>query len=185
MTAKNLTTLEKENLLKVLEERFVLNKSLHSNISWQEIHEKLEKSSNLLWTVNEMEKSGGEPDVVEFDDLSKPVYCDCSTETPKGRRSLCYDKAAWESRKANKPVSSAEEVASEMGITMLNEDQYRELQDLKKIDLKTSSWLKTPKEVRELGGAIFGDRRFNRVFIYHNGADSYYSVRGFRGFIEI
>lgn len=185
MSSKKLTSSEKESLLKVLEERFGQNINLHPNVSWKEILVKLEKSDTLLWTINEMEKSGGEPDVVEFKGLSNLVYADTSTETPKGRRSLCYDKAAWDSRKANKPISSAEEMALEIGIQILDEEQYMGLQDYKKIDLKTSSWLKTPEQVRKLGGAIFGDRRFDRVFIYHNGADSYYSVRGFRGFIEI
>ena len=155
-------------------------------LSWEEVKARLEASPEKLWSLQQMEETGGEPDVVIFDKKSKQLlFIDCSKETPKGRRSLCYDQEALNSRKEHKPKNSALNLAAEMGIELLSEEQYRELQQLGDFDLKTSSWLQTPASVRELGGAIFGDRRYDRVFIYHNGAQSYYAVRGFRGVLKI
>ncbi|MBX9448855.1 MAG: DUF4256 domain-containing protein [Taibaiella sp.] len=157
----------------------------HPGISWEEYKSRLEKNPGKLWSVNEMEETGGEPDVIAGDQYTKELtICDCSPETPKGRRSLCYDQEALESRKEHKPKHSAIGMAADMGIELLTEQEYLELQALGDFDNKTSSWLLTPAEQRDLGGAIFGDRRFGRVFIYHNGAESYYGARGFRGETE-
>ena len=171
----------KAELLTTLKERFEKNAYLHRALKWPDIEKRLD--DKVLATLAEMERTGGEPDVVK---LGKEIFfVDCSPESPKGRRSLCYDRAAWESRKEHKPASDAVTMAKEIGIEMIDEDEYRELQKLSEFDLKTSSWVATPPEVREKGGAIFCDRRFGRVFTYHNGAESYYGARGFRGKLKI
>ena len=181
MSKKSLTAEQKEELLKVLKTRFEKNMSRHKGLNWEKIQLKLENNPEKIWSLNEMEKTEGEPDVVDYDKKTDEyVFFDCSPESPK-RRSLCYDYQAWEARKANKPESNVIDKASEMGIELLTEEQYRQLQELGRFDLKTSSWVKTPVNIREHGGAIFCDRRYNTVFMYHNGADSYYAARGFRG----
>jgi hypothetical protein len=187
MSKKNqLSPDQTKELIETLTTRFEKNQARHKGISWDKVKAKLEASPEKLWILDEMEVTGGEPDVIGYDEKAAAfVFCDCSTESPRDRRSLCYDRAAWESRKANKPENTALDVAAEMGITLLNEEQYQALQQLGEFDLKTSSWLLTPPNVRKLGGAIFGDRRFGRVFIYHNGADSYYAARGFRGLLLV
>lgn len=173
-------------LLKALKARFEKNIKRHSEINWNDVSLKLASNPYKMWTLHEMEQSGGEPDVTGFDEQNeKFIFTDCSPESPTGRRSLCYDPEALNSRKENKPISSALEVAAKMGVEILNEQQYRHLQTLGEFDLKTSSWLKTPSEIRQYGGAIFGDRRYNNVFTFHNGAESYYAARGFRGFVEV
>jgi len=178
---KKLQPDHKAELLTTLKERFEENTALHKGIKWPDIEKRL--NDKALATLAEMERTGGEPDVVK---LAKGLFfVDCSPESPKGRRSLCYDRAAWESRKEHKPASDAVTVAKELGIEMLTEEDYRELQKLGEFDLKTSSWVATPAEVRKLGGAIFCDRRFDRVFTYHNGAESYYGARGFRGKVKV
>ena len=169
----------RDELLTTLKERFEENGARHKGLKWDDVRARLEADSKKLWALSEMERTGGEPDVVK---LGKDIcFVDCSAESPKGRRSVCYDRAALESRKEHKPKNSAADMAAEMGIELLTEDEYRELQKLGEFDTKTSSWLETPAEIRNLGGAIFGDRRFGRVFTYHNGAESYYAARGFRG----
>jgi len=179
---KQLDQARKEELLAILKTRFEKNNNRHKGIKWTDVQKRLEANPAKLWSLDQMEETAGEPDVIGYDKKADTyIFCDCSPETPKGRRSLCYDTEALESRKEHKPKNSALAMAYEMGIDILTEDEYFGLQKLGNFDLKTSSWLKTPKEVRELGGAIFGDRRFGRVFIYHNGAESYYGVRGFRG----
>lgn len=173
-------------LIGILKVRFENNMIRHKKISWKEVQNKLENNPQKLWTLNEMELTGGEPDVVDYDNKSgEIIFFDCSKESPKGRRSLCYDNEALEARKEHKPKDSAINVASIIGIDILTEEQYRYLQKYGEFDLKTSSWVKTPSEIRELGGAIFADRRYNTVFIYHNGAESYYVARGFRGLLRI
>lgn len=168
-------------LLHILETRFEQNKQRHKGMEWAAIKKKLETQAAKLWSLNEMEETGGEPDVVGYNKKTDTyVFYDCAAESPKERRSLCYDAAAWESRKENKPKGSAVAMAEEMGVELLNEEQYRELQSLGHFDAKTSSWLASPESIRKLGGAIFGDYRFGRVFVYHNGAESYYAARGFR-----
>ncbi|HQZ98070.1 MAG TPA: DUF4256 domain-containing protein [Pyrinomonadaceae bacterium] len=175
-----------EELLEELRKRFEKNMKRHEGVEWAKVRAKLEANPAKLWSLSEMERTGGEPDVVGFDKTTgEYFFYDCSPESPKGRRSLCYDRAAWESRKEHKPASSALEMAAAMGIKILTEDEFQELQKLGGFDLKTSSWLETPAEVRNLGGAIFGDCRFGRVFIYHNGAESYYAARGFRGSLRV
>lgn len=175
-----------EELLKILQKRFEKNPHRHPKIKWENILEKLEQNPDKLWIINNMEETDGEPDVVVFDPKSKDIiFCDCSTESPKARRSFCYDNEALESRKQHKPSNSAVEFAQQMGVEIISEEQYHQLQKLECFDNKSSSWIRTPKEVRELGGSIFGDFRFGRVFIYHNGAESYYASRGFRGFIIV
>lgn len=177
---------EREELLNTLKKRFEYNIKRHENISWEKVKAKLEANPNKLESLYLMESTGGEPDVIGYDEATDElIYCDFSIETPSGRRSICYDKKALDARKANKPVSSAMQMAEEMGIELLTEEQYFKLQELGSFDNKTSSWLKTPQSVRDLGGAIFGDKRYGRTFIYHNGADSYYGVRGFRGLLKI
>ena len=177
---------ERGELLKLLNVRFHKNPSRHKGVEWAKVEARLKKEPDKLWSLNEMEKTGGEPDVIAFDNKTKEyIFCDCSSETPKGRRSICYDHEALESRKEHKPANSAVQMAADMGIELLNEKQYHELQQLAKVDNKTSSWLKTPADIRKLGGAIFGDYRFGRVFIYHNGAESYYAARGFRGLLRV
>lgn len=179
-------TKDGNELLATLEKRFEENKKRHSGISWSDVRKKLEKSAKRLKSLQAMEDSGGEPDVVGYDEKAdRYIFFDCSPESPKGRRSLCYDRDAWESRKKHKPESDAETVAAEMGIELLTEEEYFHLQSLGNFDTKTSSWLKTPADVRKHGGAIFGDYRFGRVFVYHNGAESYYAARGFRGSLKV
>jgi hypothetical protein len=179
---KKLSAEETNEVLKILELRFKENINRHPNIKWEEVFQKLKSQPEKVWTLNEMEKTGGEPDVVEYDEKTEEyIFYDCSKETPIGRRNICYDREALESRKKFKPDSSAVDMANEIGIEMLDEQEYRYLQKLGQFDLKTSSWIKTPLEIRNLGGAIFADRRYDTVFVYHNGADSYYGVRGFRG----
>lgn len=185
MNKKKLTAEKSGELLKVLKTRFEKNMNRHKGLSWEKIQSKLEAAPEKLWSLNEMEETEGEPDVVGHDKKTDEYqFFDCSPESPK-RRSLCYDYQAWEARKANKPENNTIDKASEMGIELLTEEQYRELQRLGKFDLKTSSWVKTPADIRELGGAIFCDRRYNTVFMYHNGADSYYAARGFRGMLKV
>ncbi|MEO6282018.1 MAG: DUF4256 domain-containing protein [Dyadobacter sp.] len=185
-TKKQLSQDQTQELLETLKTRFEKNKTRHKGLEWDKVQAKLEANPEKLWVLDEMEVTGGEPDVVAFDQKTgEYIFFDCAMETPKDRRSLCYDRAAWESRKANKPENTAMDVAAEMGVELLTEEQYQELQGLGNFDLKTSSWLKTPADVRKAGGAIFGDRRFGRVFIYHNGADSYYAARGFRGSLRV
>ncbi|MBS1518344.1 MAG: DUF4256 domain-containing protein [Bacteroidetes bacterium] len=177
---------QSDDLYKTLKNRFEKNMNRHKDIEWKNIQTKLEKNSAKLWSLNEMERTGGEPDVTGYNKKTgEYLFCDCSAESPAGRRSLCYDRKALESRKEHKPKSSAAEMASEMGIELLTEEEYRELQKVGNFDTKTSSWLKTPAEIRDLGGAIFGDYRFGRVFVYHNGAESYYGGRGFRGSLKV
>jgi hypothetical protein len=183
---KHLLPEQQEELLKTLKVRFEKNMNRHNGIEWAKIMEKLESNLVKLWSLNEMERTGGEPDVVDFDSKSgEYIFCDCSAESPKGRRSICYDREALESRKEFKPENNVIDMAVTMGIELLTEDQYRELQKLGIFDLKTSSWVKTPSEIRKLGGAIFCDRRYDHVFVYHNGAESYYGVRGFRGSLRV
>jgi hypothetical protein len=173
-------------LLTTLKARFEKNKKRHKSLEWADVEARLIKYPVKLWSLYEMERTGGEPDVVDFNASSGEfVFFDCAAESPKDRRSLCYDLEAWESRKDFKPSSNAMDMASEMGIDILTEEQYHFLQKLGSFDLKTSSWLNTPQEIRKLGGAIFGDYRFGRVFIYHNGASSYYAARGFRGALRV
>ncbi len=177
---------EREHLLGLLRVRFEKNRSRHENIRWDNVLRNLEKEPVRLWALDRMERTGGEPDVTGYDKASgRYIFCDCSPETPMNRRNLCYDREALDSRKQFKPSGNAIDVAAEMGIELLTEEEYRDLQMLGSFDTKTSSWLKTPADIRRLGGAIFGDRRFGRVFIYHNGAESYYAARGFRGSIKV
>lgn len=181
-----LTPKQSDELLKVLKARFEKNMSRHKGIEWAKVKAKLEANTEKLWSLSEMERTGGEPDVVGHDKkTSEFIFYDCSAETPKGRRSVCYDRDGLESRKEFKPENNAVDMAAKMGIELLNEEQYRELQKLGEFDIKTSSWLETPSEIRKLGGAIFGDRRYDHVFVYHNGAQSYYAVRAFRGALRV
>jgi hypothetical protein len=185
---KELTKEQSEELIKTLKTRFEKNMTRHQDLDWVKLQTKLNsgEAKEKLWSLNEMERTGGEPDVVDFDfKTGEYTFYDCSTESPKGRRSICYDHDALESRKEYKPENSAMNMAESMGIELLTEEQYQELQKLGNFDLKTSSWVKTPPEIRKLGGAIFCDRRYNHVFKYHNGADSYYAVRGFRGSLKV
>ncbi len=173
-------------LLTTLKARFEKNMSRHAGITWDMVLARLEANPGKLWSLNEMERTGGEPDVVGLDNANgEVVFYDCSPETPEGRRNTCYDQAALEARKKFPPENSAKNMAEAMGIELLTEDQYRELQQLGHFDAKTSSWIETPVEIRKLGGALFADYRFGRVFIYHNGADSYYGARGFRGLLKV
>jgi hypothetical protein len=184
--AKELAPGECDILLNTLKNRFEKYLNRHKGLEWSTIQEKLEKNLVKLWSLNEMEKTGGEPDVIGYDSKTNEfIFCDCSTESPKGRRSLCYDQEALESRKEHKPSNSAIGLAGEIGIELLTEEQYRELQKIGKFDLKTSSWVVTPSNIRKLGGATFCDRRYDHVFFYHNGAESYYAARGFRGSLRI
>lgn len=183
---KALSTEQRDELLRALKARFEKNMNRHADLEWAEVKTRLEADAAKLWSLHEMESTGGEPDVVGRDSSTGDyLFFDCSADSPKGRVSLCYDRAALDSRKEFKPKSSAVELAAAMGIELLTEAQYRELQRLGEFDLKSSSWLQTPAEIRKLGGAIFGDRRFDRVFVYHNGAQSYYSGRGFRGCLRV
>ena len=177
---------KREELIRILKERFEKNRNRHVGLEWDTVQAKLEKNTEKLLSLSEMERTGGEPDVVGYDkNTGEFIYYDCSTESPKGRRSLCYDRKALESRKEHKPANSAMDMAAAMGIELLSEEQYRELQKFGTFDTKTSSWVKTPADIRKLGGAIFCDRRYNTVFTYHNGAESYYAARGFRGSLRI
>jgi hypothetical protein len=181
-----LSAADRDELLLTLQARFEKNMKRHKGIEWSKVHAKLEDSPAALASLNEMEATGGEPDVVGYDKKSGEfIFFDCSPETPKGRRSICYDHEALEARKEHKPKDSAISMASDMGIEMLTEEEYRELQKLGEFDLKTSSWVQTPDAIRKLGGALFCDRRYDTVFVYHNGADSYYGVRGFRGSLRV
>lgn len=177
----------KEQLLTLLERRFEKFTERHPGMQWKEVRTKLEKSNERkLWSLNEMEETGGEPDVIGYnEDTGQYIFCDCSPESPKGRRSVCYDQEALDSRKEHKPKNSAIGMCREMGIKLLDKEDYINLQQLGDFDTKTSSWLQSPADIRTLGGALFGDRRFGHVFIYHNGAESYYAVRGFRGLLEV
>jgi hypothetical protein len=177
---------EAKELIQILKSRFEKNMVLHKTIDWKKVESKLSKQPDKLWSLLQMEKTGGEPDVIGEDKKTgEIIFCDCSAETPKGRVSLCYDEEALNARKENKPAGSAMKKAADMGIEVLDESQYHDLQKLGKFDSKTSSWLNTPAEIRKLGGAIFGDFRYNHTFIYHNGAQSYYAVRGFRGLLKV
>jgi len=183
---KVLSTEQQESLLNTLKARFEKNMNRHKNIEWAKVQSKLERNTNILWSLQEMERTGGEPDVISYDkNTGQFTFFDCSKESPKGRRSVCYDKDAQESRKKFKPENNAMDMASAIGIELLTEEQYRKLQQLGSFDTTTSSWLKTPDEIRKLGGAIFGDFRYGSVFVYHNGAESYYAARGFRGFLKV
>jgi hypothetical protein len=183
---RKLSSEQREELLGILKARFEKNKNRHKDLEWANVQEKLEANQEKLWSLHEMEVSGGEPDVVAFDsNTGEYIFYDCSPESPKGRRSICYDQEALESRKENKPKDSAIGMASKMGVEILTEEQYRELQKLGEFDVKTSSWVKAPDKVRKLGGAFFCDRRYDTVFVYHNGAESYYAARGFRGSLRV
>ncbi|GAE29457.1 DUF4256 domain-containing protein [Halalkalibacter hemicellulosilyticus] len=183
---KELSLERREELLKTLQDRFKKNMHRHEGFKWESLKDKLEVNSEKLWSLNEMETSGGEPDVVSYDEITDEyMFYDCSTESPKGRRSTCYDREALESRKKPPPKHNAIDMATEMGIELLTEEQYRELQNLGQFDLKTSSWVQTPSNIRELGGALFCDYRYDHVFVYHNGASSYYAARGFRGSLKV
>ncbi|TZF82646.1 DUF4256 domain-containing protein [Pedobacter sp. BS3] len=183
---KELSPEQREELLRTLKNRFEKNINRHKGMAWANLQAKLEANKNKLWSLHEMERTGGEPDVVAHDKKTgEYIFYDCSAESPKGRRSLCYDRKALESRKEHKPENSVMDLAAAMGIELLTEEQYRELQDLGSFDTKTSSWVKTPDPIRKLGGALFCDRRYDTVFLYHNGADSYYAARGFRGLLKV
>lgn len=183
---KKLSPEQTEALFTILKTRFEKNKSRHKELDWAAIQAKLEGAAEKQWSLNEMENTGGEPDVIGFDKKTgEYIFCDCSAESPKGRRSFCYDRAALDARKENKPANSVVDAAAEMGIELLSEEQYRELQQLGNFDTKTSSWVQTPAAIRKLGGAVFCDRRYNTVFLYHNGADSYYAARAFRGLLRV
>jgi hypothetical protein len=183
---KELSPKQSEELLKVLKTRFEKNMTRHKSLEWAGVQVRLEAKTEKLWSLNEMELTGGEPDVVGYDNKTgEYIFNDCSPESPKGRRSFCYDREALDSRKEHKPENNAVDMATAMGIELLTEEQYRDLQKLGNFDTKTSSWVKTPGEIRKLGGAIFCDRRYNHIFVYHNGAESYYGVRGFRGSLRV
>lgn len=185
MNNKKLSPEKSHEFIEILKIRFEKNLSRHQNIEWTTIQQKLEDHPEKLWSLHEMEITAGEPDVVGHDEATgEYLFFDCSPESP-ARRSLCYDYQAWNSRKANKPEGNAVDKAAEMGIEILTEEQYRKLQELGKFDLKTSSWIKTPEKIREMGGAVFCDRRYDTVFMYHNGAESYYAARGFRGCLKV
>ncbi len=177
---------EQTALLQTLQTRFEKNSKRHKGIAWADVQKKLEAAPEKLWSLNQMEQTGGEPDVIAYDKKTgEYLFVDCSTESPKDRRSCCYDHEALEARKENKPENSALQMAEDMGIELLNEEQYRALQQLGEFDLKTSSWIVTPAPIRKLGGALFADRRYDHVFVYHNGAQSYYAARGFRGMLRV
>ena len=186
MTKKNLSPEQGEELLSTLKARFDKNMNRHKSLDWDKVKARLETSTEKLWSLNEMERTGGEPDVIGHDKKTgEYIFYDCAAESPNGRRSLCYDREALESRKEHKPKNNAVDIAAAMGIELLMEEQYRELQKLGKFDAKTSSWVKTPSEIRKLGGALFCDFRFGTIFVYHNGAESYYAARGFRGSLRV
>ena len=180
-----LSPAQAKELMSLLQNRFEKNRNRHPGLEWKIIQEKLESNPEKLWSLSEMERTGGEPDVVYREEApGEYVFYDCSAESPNGRRSFCYDREALESRKANKPENNVLDVAASLGIELLSEEEYRGLQMLGNFDTKTSSWIKTPPEIRKLGGALFCDRRYNQVFVYHNGAESYYAARGFRGLLR-
>jgi hypothetical protein len=182
----DLPTAERAELLQVLKARFEKNKSRHPGLQWDNIHAKLEAAHGKLWSLAEMERTGGEPDVVGYDaKTDEYIFYDCSAESPKGRRNICYDREALNERKEHKPADTAVDMAAAMGIELLSEAEYRDLQQLGEFDTKTTSWIKTPAAIRNLGGALFCDRRYNHVFVYHNGASSYYGARGFRGSLRV
>jgi len=183
---KELSQEQREELLRVLKTRFEKNMKRHSGLEWDKVQARLDGNPEKLWSLNEMERTGGEPDVVGHDaKTGEYIFYDCSAESPAGRRNVCYDREALESRKEHKPGNNAIDMATDMGIELLTEEQYRELQKLGNFDLKTSSWVKTPLEIRKLDGALFVDRRYDHIFVYHNGASSYYGVRGFRGSLKV
>jgi len=185
LTKKHLSPKQQEELLRVLKARFESNPGRHQGLEWAPVQARLEANVATLWSLNEMETTGGEPDVIGRDTAAgEYIFCDCSAASPKGRRSLCYDREALDARKENKPTGSAVELADAMGIELLTEEQYRDLQNLGTFDLKTSSWVRTPARIRKLGGALFCDRRYDTVFVYHNGAESYYAARAFRGSVR-
>lgn len=181
-----LTPEQREELLEVLKNRFEKNMNRHEGLEWGKVQEKVEDNPEKLWSLYEMERTEGEPDVIGYDrEKDQYIFCDCSAESPKGRRSFCYDREALDSRKKHKPENSVIDMATAMGIDLLTEEQYRELQKLGTFDIKTSSWVQTPADIRERGGALFCDSRYGHVFVYHNGADSYYAARGFRGLLRV
>jgi Protein of unknown function (DUF4256) len=183
---KDVSPEQREKLLRALKARFEKNMNRHKSLEWTKVQARLEANAEKLWSLNEMERTGGEPDVVGHDKKTgEYIFFDCSAESPKGRRSLCYDREALESRKEHKPEDNAIDIATAMGIELLTEEQYRELQKLGNFDTKTSSWVKTPSAIRKLGGALFCDRRYDTVFVYHNGAESYYAARAFRGSLRV
>lgn len=185
-TRKDVPAVQREELLSTLHARFEKNMNRHKGLEWRQVRERLEAHPDKLWSLHQMEKTGGEPDVVGRDTKTgEYLFYDCSAETPKGRRSICYDREALDARKEHKPANSAMDMAAAMGVEMLSEEQYRELQTLGNFDTKTSSWVRTPPAIRELGGALFCDRRYGHVFTYHNGAESYYAGRGFRGTVKV
>jgi hypothetical protein len=185
-TKKDLSPEQRKELLDVLRARFEKNMKRHEGLEWAKVKARLEARTEKLWSLSEMERTGGEPDVVGYDKKTDEyIFYDCSAESPKDRRSLCYDREALESRKENKPKDNAIDTAAAMGIELLSEEQYRELQKVGEFDTKTSSWVKTPLDIRKLGGALFCDRRYDTVFLYHNGAESYYAARGFRGWLQV
>jgi hypothetical protein len=184
--AKDMKAKQREELLGILKARFEKNMDRHKGLEWAKVEAKLEADTNKLWSLNEMERTGGEPDIVVHDKKTgEYIFYDCSAESPKGRRSICYDREALETRKEHKPENNAVDMAAAMGVELLTEEQYRELQKLGNFDMKTSSWVKTPADIRKLGGALFCDRRYGHVFVYHNGAESYYASRGFRGSLRV
>lgn len=184
--SKGLSSKQREELLKTLKERFEANLSRHPGVDWRKVQARLEANAEKLWSLAEMEKTGGEPDVVGQDSkTAEVIFFDCSAETPKGRVSVCYDREGWESRKEHRPKTTAMDLAAEMGVELLTEEQYFDLQKLGEFDRKTSSWVKTPPEIRERGGALYCERRYGRVFTGHNGAQSYYAVRGFRSWLKV
>jgi hypothetical protein len=186
MTKKKLSAEQREELLLALEVRFEKNMKRHKGLEWDKVLARLSSSPEKLWSLSEMEKTGGEPDVIGLDKKTgEYIFYDCAPESPKGRRSLCYDPDALKSRKEHKPKDSAVGMATDMGVELLTEEQYRQLQELGEFDTKTSSWVKTPSAIRELGGALFCDRRYDNVFLYHNGAESYYAARAFRAFLKV
>jgi hypothetical protein len=185
-TKKELSPGQREELLKALKVRFEKNMNRHKGLEWAKVQAKLQANTEKLWSLNEMERTGGEPDVIGHDKKTgEYIFYDCSAESPKGRRSVCYDRDALESRKEHRPENNAIDMAAAMGLELLTEEQYRALQNVGDFDTKTSSWVKTPADIRELGGALFCDRRYNHVFVYHNGAESYYAARGFRGSLSV
>jgi hypothetical protein len=185
-TKKDLSAEQRQELLKTLKARFEKNMSRHSGLEWATVQARLEANPEKLWPLSEMERTGGEPDVVGHDEgTGETIFCDCSAESPEGRRSVCYDREGQEARKEHKPDNNAVDMAAAMGIELLTEEDYRELQKLGEFDTKTSSWVKTPSEIRKLGGALFADRRYGHVFVYHNSAPSYYGARGFRGSLRV
>jgi len=181
-----LSTSEKDELLKTLKMRFEKNANRHKGMEWTKVQAKIQANPEKIWSLNEMEMTGGEPDVIGQDESTgEYIFCDCAAESPKGRRSICYDHKALNARKEHKPADSALNMATDMGIELLTEQEYRELQQIGHFDMKTSSWIQTPDDVRKLGGALFCDYRYDKVFVYHNGADSYYAARGFRGLLRV